>query len=502
MKTCKKEAMVKRYILPIILLFTMGLSNAFAQENISMYNMRTLPQTSKLNPAFQPDYNGHVGGLITVITPVFGQITPNIDLNFHSSSFGYDDFIYKGTGIYSDSLVWALNSQEDAVKFVDKLDELNHLSVDFNLNILNVGFRTRDIYWNLTISNKTALRASFPGGLMELIVKGNASPDISSNVNLSGLGVDAMNYMEYGIGASRKILPELTVGVRLKALAGIANVETLKTDLNFGTYDNEIVLESDIHMRMSQPAIVLDDLYYDFEGDSLVSETTERESDEIISDLGYDFANPGMAIDIGAEYDVMPEVKVFASVTDIGFIKWNTNVAEVKGGGKFRFEGIDGVQYLGDNNDTTDNPNVGDTYQDSLLKVFDIKKTDTDSYKTWMPSRLYLGGTYQLTDVIGFGALYRGSFYSDDYNSAFSFSANANLDYLSASVTYTMMEDNFDNIGIGIAGRVGPFQMYVVSDHVLEEIFPQTARDVNIRMGLNWLIGYKRDRAALIEPTY
>ncbi len=498
MKISKQGAMVKKYIFLLIVLFALGLNikNLAGQENITMYNMRTLPQTSKLNPAFETGYNGHFGGLITTITPIFGQIAPNLDFNFHSSSFAYEDVIYKGTGIYADSLVTAFVTDEDARAFADKLDKVNTIGFDMNLNIFNVGFRTKSLYWSVHAINKTSFKFGFPGDLVQLAVKGNVAPDISSNLDLSGLGVDFINYMEYGVGVSKEIIPDLNIGIRAKALAGIANLETVKSDLSLIS-DESITIRSDIHMRASQPALVLDDFYYDREGDSLVSETTEQETDQIISDLGYDFGNPGVAFDIGAEYKIMPEVTAYASITDIGFINWKTNVAEIKGGGDFVFRGLDAVEYIGNNDDDT--TTIGDTYQDSIINMFDIRKTDVSSYNSWLPTKIYAGANYNLTDAISFGGLYRGIIYDGQLKSAVSISANANTNAISATITYTMMEDNFDNIGVGFAGRVGPFQIYLLSDHVLEEIFPQTARDINIRMGVNWIFGYKKDKAALIE---
>src|SRR6056297_1350327 len=232
MKTSKQGAMVKKYILPFIILFALGFNvkNLAGQENITMYNMRTLPQTSKLNPAFETGYNGHFGGLITTITPIFGQIAPNLDINFHSSSFAYEDVIYQGTGIYADSLVTAFVTDEDARAFADKLDKVNTIGFDMNLNIFNVGFRTKSLYWSVHAINKTSFKFGFPGDLVQLAVKGNVAPDISSNLDLSGLGVDFINYMEYGVGVSKEIIPDLNIGIRAKALAGIANLETEKSE--------------------------------------------------------------------------------------------------------------------------------------------------------------------------------------------------------------------------------------------------------------------------------
>jgi hypothetical protein len=494
--------MNKRIILLILfIVVAFGSKSLLAQEAITMYNMRTLPQSSRLNPAFQTDYNGHFGGLLSNITPVVGQVFPSFDFSFHSNNLAYNDIIYRGSGQFADSLILAFNSHEEALKLVDKLGAVNTFDLNFNINLFNVGFRTKNIYWNLHAANKTSFNMAFPGGLVELIVKGNAHPDISSDADLSGLGVNFMNYLEVGVGASMKVTADLTLGARFKALGGVANLESTKTDLHLKTYgDTTIVLEADMQFRASQPALVLDSLFYDPVRDEFITETTEQSTDQIISDIGYKFNNPGFALDFGAEYQILPKLKAYASITDLGFITWNTNVTEIKSNdGQFIFKGIDGVQYIDDNDPDTEEPDLGEVYQDSIFKIFDVKKTGASSYKTWLPTKFYAGGSYNLTDAIGFGALYRGVLFKGELHSAMSISANVNTNHISAAVTYTIMEDNMNNIGVGFSGRFGPFQTFIISDHVLEMIFPQTARDVNIRMGFNWIFGYKKDKAALIE---
>ncbi|PLX17456.1 MAG: hypothetical protein C0599_13630 [Salinivirgaceae bacterium] len=460
-----------------------------------MYNMRTLPQSSRLNPAFQTGYNGHFGGLLS-ITPLF----PAIDFSFNSNKLVYNDIIYPGTGEFDGSLIWAFNSQEEALKLVDKLEKINTFDLNLNLNLFNIGFKTKNIYWNIHAANKTFVNMAIPGGLIELVVKGNRHPDITPNMDLSGLGVNMTNYLEFGVGASMKVTADLTVGARFKALGGIANIESTKTDLHLNSHEDTLTLAADLQFRSSQPALTLDSLYYDQVRDTFLVDYTERSTSELISDIGYKFNNPGFAIDLGAEYQIMPELKAYVSITDIGFINWKTNVAEIRSADEeFIFQGFDIQRYIDDNNPNTTEPNMGEEYQDSLLTLFDVKKTNTSSYKTWLPAKLYVGASYNLTDAIGFGALYRGVYYNGDMQSAISLSANVNTNHISATVSYTMMEDNMDNIGLGFAGRFGPFQTFIISDHVLEEFWPQTARDVNIRLGFNWIFGYKKDKAALIE---
>ena len=54
-----------------------------------------------------------------------------------------------------------------------------------------------------------------------------------------------------------------------------------------------------------------------------------------------------------------------------------------------------------------------------------------------------------------------------------------------------MMNGSYNNIGFGLATKLGPTQFYVVSDNVMAAIKPNTAHLANIRFGINFLFGCK-----------
>jgi len=67
-------------------------------------------------------------------------------------------------------------------------------------------------------------------------------------------------------------------------------------------------------------------------------------------------------------------------------------------------------------------------------------------------------------------------------------SANAALSKnFSLSASYSIMESTFDNLGLAAAFRIGKVQLYGVSDNVFAFYHPSSARNANLRFGINFI---------------
>ena len=53
-----------------------------------------------------------------------------------------------------------------------------------------------------------------------------------------------------------------------------------------------------------------------------------------------------------------------------------------------------------------------------------------------------------------------------------------------------MMAGNYANIGAGLTAKLGPFQLYAVTDNTLAANYT-TARNLNARVGFNLLFGHQ-----------
>ena len=118
----------------------------------------------------------------------------------------------------------------------------------------------------------------------------------------------------------------------------------------------------------------------------------------------------GMAFDLGASYQVLPDLTVSAALTDLGFISWK-DAHQASSAGTWRFDGFDNPIYCGGTD--TGNNKIGDQFDaigDDLENLFSVyeeevpMKTDTRA----LAATLNVGAEYTLPVYrkLRFGFLY------------------------------------------------------------------------------------------------
>jgi len=114
---------------------------------------------------------------------------------------------------------------------------------------------------------------------------------------------------------------------------------------------------------------------------------------------------------------------------------------------------------------------------------------------------MYLGGTYTLNEKINFGILFRGDIFLKRLHSGLTLSANANLKkWFMGTLSYTIENNSFKQVGAGVLFKIPWFQFYVVTDNVFGFIWPEASRNVNFRLGINMLFGCdKKNTSTLVE---
>jgi len=63
---------------------------------------------------------------------------------------------------------------------------------------------------------------------------------------------------------------------------------------------------------------------------------------------------------------------------------------------------------------------------------------------------------------------------------------------LSAHLTYTIAHNYAGHVGFGLSVRAGFMSWYIVTDSFTNMIWPQKAKNINLRMGCNLVFGYKK----------
>ncbi len=461
---------------------------AGAQENLSMYYLHSVPHSTRLNPSTTFEYNGYFGGLII---PVSGQVLPPLNIGISINSFSYSDVIYKPGGIYGDSLGFVLNDSIRGRQFADGLKPVNRIDFHTYIDLLHFGFRTKNIFWHFSMVEKIEAGISFPRDILRLPLYGNANfPD--PTIDLSGFGARALHYREIGFGATYEYSSALSFGAKAKVLFGMANVSMDKTDIKWYTdpATGDFRFNTNFDINFSQPMVELTELRYDTEGDSLAISHEEKDFDPISYALN--MKNRGLAVDLGVTYSPISNVKVHASITDLGYIRWKDQVTNIRAKGQFDFAGINLSDLL------DDSVSIEDVFRDSLFRLMDVQLSHNE-YKTAVPLNIFLGGSYQLTDAISFGAVYRGRKWFEEFASSFTVSANINRRGFGTVVSYTAMKGNMNNLGFGLALKLGGWQTFLMTDNLLDAVYPHKAREVSIRFGTNWILGREKKHAALMQ---
>ena len=116
--------------------------------------------------------------------------------------------------------------------------------------------------------------------------------------------------------------------------------------------------------------------------------------------------------------------------------------------------------------------------------------------------------------MLTLGVLSRSEYFGKKIRQSVSLSANAFLArFLDLTVSYNMMNQTYNNLGVGLGIKGGPLQIYVITDKIPISftkvevsdpasdfadlngvVFPTEWSTFNVRFGVNLLFGCKRRR--------
>jgi len=454
--------------------------------------MDRLPQQTYLNAANTPDCKFYLGGLII---PVVGQLPPPVTVAINTP-LDWNDVIFKGRWEYSDSLIHPFHPAANVDEFLNKLKKVNYTKVDFQTTLLTFGFKQgKSNYWSFDLSERMYTHAAFPRDIFNLPILGNS---VTREAEINGLHVNMSYYHQLSIGYKREISKYFNVGARVKFLMGVANVNMPQSNLSFKTEEgtNFITLSSNYKIQTNAPL----DITVSETGfiDSIKVKSFDNKSNsELIKDYVLMTGNTGMALDFGFSKDWNSELTYFASVEDFGFIKWKENTNTITSeSSEFTFEGA----YLHYVNDTlrTDFPTV-----DSILNTLDFSVSQ-ETYTTWLPMKIYAGVRYKLTSKLWLGGIVRMENLKYGMRSSYTGSLNVRPGKFSQfTLSYSLINNNFNNIGFGYGLVLGPAQWYLVTDNLAGlPLFPDNSRSASVRLGMNLVFGYKEKTAKRAIPLF
>lgn len=424
-----------------------------AQQSNTLFLMQDVPQANLVNPAVQIPCKWYVS------IPLLGSV----HADYSNTAFSVNDLF-----------------ELSLTELTGNTHKTDLLSAEVHLNLLSIGYRRNDYYINFGISEKANLALTYPGDLVELGVYGNGNY-IGETLKLNNLRVHGVYYREYALGVSKVISPLTILGGKAKLLFGKANIYSGKSELTLETDNNtfDLTLDGNITINSSYPLTINQDTEGKISGIS-------AEVPDLMSFL-MNSSNIGFAIDLGIIHRYDERITLSASLLDLGFINWKSDVNNISVNGSFTYSGAN----LGE--DFT-----ADSYlfeiRDSLYDAFNITVTQ-DNYYSWLPTQIYLGGEYQYGPKLSFGLTNRNVIYRNKLHSSLTLSGNYKLfKNFSSVVSWSYLNNTIKNVGLGLALHGKGLQFHILTDNILAFFDPLDARNANLRFGINLMLGCGRNK--------
>ena len=451
-----------------VLLLCLCVKFSSAQQSLTLYNMQAIPQAMYVNPGTMPLTNINIG-------------LPGLSSNY--INFGNNGFVLHDL-IKQDANGGMLIDQNS---FLAKLKSTNNLNLNVHVDLFSLGFKFKKRnYVSFHVTERVDVRFQYTKDLFSLLVNGNgASANLNRDMNITP-GLDATHYREWGVNYTREVIPDkLTIGVRFKILSGMENINTEKSNVIMNTNSQYYAITASGNVQANTSGL---------DNNSL---------NNMGAVLGFNPAgkNRGFGIDLGATYKVNKKFTVTASIIDLGFITWkqnNTNYTSSGTNTTLHYNGFSINQAI------KDSSNLGNTAQnfgDSMKNALGVKNNNA-TYRTMLTTQFYMGANYALNEKNNVGLVLNGQYADKQLHPALALSINNRVGrWFSASLSYSMLNRSYDNVGLGLA-FTGPLQFYVVSDNILSFLIfdkyksgnssfliPAYSKNVNLRFGINITIG-------------
>ncbi len=458
---------VKNSYIFLIALFWF-IPGAVAQQFNTLFWMQGIPQSNYVNPALIPQARYHAG------MPALSS------LHFNASNRGFaiGDIVRRNE---LDETYW------DTEGLLHVLDDHNLYQANVSVEWFSFGFRNDANYFSFKLSEKINYHMAYPPDLVRLVLDGNDGFGGPVNTGaFSGFEMDHMHFREFGISFSREVSPFFSLGLRGRALFGIRSQRTDRAafELVADPSGEGMLLHTEVSVNhaSSRSLGLLEDRQFRF--------IPEYELNEFRAN----FKNLGAALDLG--FVLRPPGKFFlaVSILDLGFIDWKDGVENYLISGSSGFDGIDPEQFF-----SSYFISNMEHFLNGLPDHFQVSMAQS-GYRTLMAPKVFGSVGMAFSERHQLALLSRSMIYGGRLYPSYTFSYNVKPSHATGlSLAYSVANQNYANIGLGMHANLGPFQFYVVGDNVLGFIIPNHVQWNSLQLGFNWVFGY---RPVTEDPVY
>ena len=506
------------------------LATGAAAQNPTAYFMEGSTFRSQFNPAFAP-----LRGYVNI--PAIGGVNINVGGNI-----AVDNILFSRDG----KLVTLLDSSVSAADALSGLKQNNLLGMDFRMNVIGFGAFTKNHknFWSFDLNVRVNEDANLPYSLFEFIKLGKEG-------QIRNFGTSTDSYLEAAFSYSFPLMDDrLYIGIRGKFLAGLARAQvtydrfdiSLREDrwavLTQGTLDltaagakvetdpdSETFEIGDLDFKPTKPAgygFALDllaglaraQVTYDRFDISLREDRwavltqgtldltaagakveTDPDSETFeIGDLDFKPTKPagyGFALDLGATYDILPNLQASLAVTDLGFISWSKKNSVM---GVSTQE----TEFTG----ATVPENASEPVPDFDLEMLKFNQVDGRSTTKMLHASVNAGLEYEVwRHKIGIGLLYTARVWK--YKTMHNITGSVNFHpvrWFTVSGSYSVIDNRGGAVGLALNLCPNWINFYLATDVLTSKHTPQWVpikqSSMNVTLGLGIPIGKRSHRIA------
>lgn len=369
---------MRRVLYTLFFILGCQASVLLAQTPRTAYHQEGYVFGHELNPAFQPEESYYSLPLLGN-SSISMQSTMGLgDLVYDRKDGGLTTFMARGTVTKS--------------ALMDKVGSAFKNYTEGNLTLISLGRRLNaKRYQTLSVSIRghEALRAD--KSLFDLL------KDVENkHYRLSDSRLEATIYAEIAAGESRKLNERWTVGAKAKLLVGLnyLNAKLNRMDVNLD--QNRWTAEGRATMYASGFRYKTEMKDYRVDG---------RGQYEAVTGVGFSGLSPhgiGLAVDLGAAYELDEHWTLSAAVRDLGFLCWPGSKKAANYGKPFSFDGIHNVclkdpddEYQSANPEKVSLKSQLNSLGDDLMNLIHLEKFSSGALTQMLGATLHAGARYK-----------------------------------------------------------------------------------------------------------
>lgn len=431
-----------------------------AQSDLMLYNFTSIGQSLHVNPTAKQQSKFYLS-----LPAVSGY-----SLHYHNNSFSLYDVLQPGTDI-----------NDNLASLSPSLDARSQFTINQQLELFGLGFKAGRSFFSFGATQNIDFNMNIPPELFNLLFasQGNSL----SNFSLNSFDLEISNRTSYYFGYQLSLLDErLRIGGRFKYLVAQQHAYFERMDLSIRNESNySLRAQTDVLLRTTGVSNSIG-LFDDF---SSIDPAALAITD-----------NRGTAFDLGIDYSLSERWSISGSLLDWGSIVYREDTRDYSSQGDFEFNGFEADL-------SSDDPGEGfENLLDSIAESFNFQEQDGNQYTRALSPRVFAALNYELVKGHSLGLIYHARIWSSEWYHDYGINYQGRiLRGLQLTGGYSIINGAQHNIGAGIQLKLGPMQLYVLSENLIGGLQYTEAYTSSLRLGLNIAFFGKRDRKKKEDET-